>query len=294
MVRPMRLNALFLLAVMIATACSGKASARCEGMVMLGALHDAYLATLRGPAEDRLRAARTVLVIVGDQNSTVLERQVARSGTELDGARLSRTVRNAREIALQTLEGTRPDRDTFSHGLDVDWLGDIYAASGCQYSGATASLTPVAPERSSGMSMDTVTSISTSTVRNPLILLAAVLMACLALLGAHGFFRSTFLRSRRAERMPRYPISFPLSLTYTDPEGRIREADVEATDISRGGLKLNWPDPPPPGTLVTLPILGSHRLGNVVWANAYYAGIVLEAQLSRQELDALKELHKTN
>ena len=35
----------------------------------------------------------------------------------------------------------------------------------------------------------------------------------------------------------------------------MREAAVQALDISQGGLKLDWPDPPGQGTLVTLPLL---------------------------------------
>ena len=286
------LPALFLASLAVIL-CTGKAVASCEGMVMLGALHDAYLATLKGPVEDRERAAMALLVITGDRDGATLARQASRSGIELDGSRLSLAMENARNLAARTLAGTRPDELVFRHGLDIDWLGDIFAASGCRNSAPTTSLTPSAPDRMAQTRRDTSALETTAKTRTLTVLFTVTATAILVAIVAHRISRSAFLRSRRAERMPRFPISLPLHLTYTDPEGHIRETDVEASDISRGGLKLSWLNPPPTGTLVTLPILGSERLGHVVWANAYYAGIVLEAQLTKQEIDTLKELHQT-
>lgn len=269
------------------------ATARCSGAVMLGGLHDAYRATLVEPGPSRRRAAMALLVLIGTQDAAALARLVAQSGKTIPVNKLELVLIDAKALAQATLNGTRTEEPDFRHGLNVDWLSNTFIASGCRASAPTASRSKsVFEKRSVGDASQPPRSPTRS--RNATFILygLTLLSAVLTVLGGYKLYTSFFMRRRRVERMPRFPISLPLDLTYTDAEGHMREAAVQALDISQGGLKLDWPAPPEQGTLVTLPLLATQRLGRVSWSNTYFAGIMFDVPLTQQELKSLKETHK--
>jgi hypothetical protein len=275
------------------TASAGQAVASCSGAVMLGGIHDAYRATLLEPDPVRTRAAATLLVQIGNRNAAELAKLVSRSGTTVSANKLEEVLQDAKTLAKATLDGNRAEVAAFRHGLNVDWLSKTFVASGCRESLATASR--AAPGFASGsVTGATKTASQTAKKRDKTLLfgIAAFGLIIMATYLGYRFHTSFLARRRRVERMPRFPISMPIELAYTDADGHMREAAVQALDISQGGLKLDWPDPPGPGTLITLPLLSMQRIGRVSWSNTYYAGIMFETPLTRQELKSLKETNK--
>lgn len=269
------------------------AAARCSGAVMLGGLHDAYRATLAEPVPNRQRAAMALLVLIGTQDAAALARLVAQSGKTIPVNKLEQVLTDAKVLAKATLNGTRSEEPDFRHGLNVDWLSNAFIASGCQASGPTTSRSASAYKKLSVSNADEPPRSPSRSWDATLVLYGLTLLsAVLTILGGYKLYTSFFMRRHRVERMPRFPISLPLDLTYTDAEGHMREAAVQALDISQGGLKLDWPDPPEQGTLVTLPLLAMQRLGRVSWSNTYFAGIMFDTPLTQQELKSLKETHK--
>lgn len=263
------------------------ASARCAGAVAFGTLHDAYLATLTGSAETQNRSARTVLVTIGGTSVERIAKGLQRAGVEVDLPRLGNALRDAETLATRTLEGQRSDQDdTFHHSQNVTWLAKLFLSTGCAYSPKTASAVPSYATPPSTAKPDVSYGSRSTTISW---IWPVGLGAIVTVLTGYKASRSMMMRRRQMERMPRFPISLPLNVTFTDTEGEMQQTDVEALDISQGGFKLKWDDAPPPGILVTLDLLGRQRMATVAWSNAYFAGIIFETALNKTELRALKD-----
>ncbi len=262
--------------------------ARCEGAVMLGALHDAYHATLLDAEATRLNAARTLLVLVGAKDAVTFARQVSRSGVTVSAERLSEALKDAQALAEATLRGQRDESDSFRHSLHIDWLADTYIASKCQNSRATSSHDAVEPPFAAQKSSHRPTPARKPRPITDLIHLALGLSAALAFcLGAYRFYHSLYMRRKRVERLPRSSVDMVIEVTITDETGEMVQKEVKVVDISAGGMKVAWEGAPAAGTTATFTLLSSNRLAQIAWANNFYAGVMFETILKRQELSAL-------
>ena len=249
----------------------------------------AYQTTLNGDPKQQRRAAKTVLVIAGQQSGDRLAAQIAHSGAGVDILRLSDILSDALDLATASLSDVPSEEPDFRHAMNVAWLAELYAASHCRNSDAHASLTPAgdaearAHLRAPGIGGDMLAARASTVAMAGLALLAA------GAIGGYVVVRAPPMRKRQVERQPRFPISLRLDLTFTTPEGELKEAWGEALDISQGGLKIRWDDPPPPDTLTSLTLLGITRLSRIVWSNHHFAGLMFEVGLTKAELKSLKE-----
>ncbi|MEM6385760.1 MAG: PilZ domain-containing protein [Pseudomonadota bacterium] len=262
---------------------------------MLNAVQGAYESALNGADfEARTKSARTLLVLIGSQSANSLGTQVARSGVVVDHARLEEAIKDAQALAMAVLTDESDPKTGFEHGQNIAWLGALYRSTQCAGSLAHTSYTPTqdstarAHLRSVG---ETADSSSSMKEQPPWVWLAVGLGAIVTIAGGFWLSRAQFVRKSQVERMSRFPISLLLPITFTDPNGEIREAEGEAVDISQGGLKVRWDDPPPIGTLATLSLLGINRIGHVIWANPHFAGVMFETVLTKSELKSIKETH---
>lgn len=269
------------------------ATARCADAVMLGGLHDAYNATLRGSHDVRQRAATALLVFVGGQTGKSLSRQLARDGIDAPPDRLEALLSQAQTLAQDVLNSNLVAVDTYRHGRNVDWLASLYLSSGCQNSMSTTSQNVGAAsyENARHRTQDEKTSnLLQGKTSKVVMVVIGILLFALAV-GIYRFSQSFIMRRRMVERLPRFPIALSLDLTFTDPDGNMQQASGDIVDISQGGLKLSWPDPPPAKTLVTVTLLATQRLGQVMWSNNHFAGVMFETRLTRPELKSLMDSH---
>lgn len=261
---------------------------------MLSVLHDAYLATATEEGQTRLTAAQTLLVITGNSDPAALARQVAHSGVEFEEQQLSNAISGARTLATQILNNRGQATPSFDHSLNIDWIGSLYASTGCSRSASLGSVTPISQNPGGLERRAPPNSASTS---GYIVLLWAAALATAT--GAVSFVLTKFkpvlyFRKRQAERMPRYPITMSVDVTFTDPDENIRQDQLEAMDISRGGMKLNWPDAPPTGTTVTLSLLGTQHFCQIVWSNSHYAGLLFETLLTQHQISKAKDPKSDN
>lgn len=269
---------------------SSAAWARCEGAQVLDTLHAAYEGVLTGADETRARSAKTLLVVAGAQSGERLGSLMDRAGIEVDVPTLSSILDHARDLATRTLAGEETTDGDFQHGRNLSWLSDLSTSHSCAYSRARSGVSPSgdpsarAQIRSTGGTSDhPIKDNATALSIAGLFLLSALAF------GGWRLSRSLYMRARKVERLPRFPVSLQLDLTYTSPDGHHAEATGEALDISQGGAKIKWNDPPPPGTLTTLTLLNIQRLTHVIWANPHYAGVMFEENLTQAELNSLKD-----
>lgn len=279
----------FFLTLFLSTASS--ADNRCTGPVMLSRFHDAYLSLISETGQTRRSSAKALLVIVGDKNARAMARQIRKSGQSIDEKKLLDTMKAASEFARQVLtDGPVPD-DTFQHGRNVDWLGNVFIQTGCR-DHLAAMVTSAEPSQHQQQSREKQSTAPKSKQEQFLIFLAQFLGAVLLLtsigFGVIKYRHSLTYRKRVVERMPRQPVKFDLEMMYTDPAGELKQAKVSALDISAGGMKVDWPDNnAAAGIMVTVDTPVGQRMATVMWSNAYYAGIMFEKMLSRKELDAI-------
>lgn len=268
-----------------------RAAARCEGAVQLAGLHNAYRATVFETGQPQKLAATSLLVFVGQQSGVRLAEHATRAGVEASEERLDEILSDAETLAIRTLSGEPAENGTFHHGLNVQYLAELFDATGCRNSQATASQSVVGTSWNYGTGTNGSSDSSSPDSLNytSLILPALFVGALVALFGAYKFYTSLSMRRRRVERLPRSPVSLSLTATFTSEDGQMKQAEVEALDISVGGMKVNWNDPPPPGTTVSFQLLQRERLCQVAWSNNFYAGIMFDEVLNKQELKTLKE-----
>lgn len=268
------------------------AHARCHGAVTLGTLHDAYRATLEERGKRQQSGALTLLFLVGGQDAAELAERVGWSGAEISQERLAEVLIAGKDLAGATLEG-RPKADTEEvHNANVRYLESVFLASRCQNSASNSSHLrgDFSPPPSLTKPKNTfASSLQQAAPTTQLLLVMAVLIgAAGGGYGAYSVWTSAYMRRKRVERLPRKPISLKFELTFTDAEGHMKQADVEAIDVSAGGMKINWSDPPPAGTTITLALPVGHKLGQIAWSNSHYAGAMFQDRLSNKDLESLR------
>ena len=274
-----------LLALLFCMFQPSDAHARCQGAIMLGRFHDAYLAALTETGETQISGARTLLVLVGGKNSNSLERQLQKTGLQISEDALSRVMRQGAELAHGLLIGAPPPSDSFPHSRNIDWLAKIVHRADCQDGIANRTVNGVLSRRQETRAWKPSKDIQVETVSFGLAGMAAFLS--MLFFGIRKLRTSRAFRVRQAERLPRRPFSMQFLLTITDQAGDIQQTKASGVDLSAGGMKLEWRDAPPTGTTVTVSMPFGERLASVVWSNAYYAGIVFDDTLSNSQLTAL-------
>lgn len=280
---------LCLLSLFLSLATASLAHAKCHGAVILGGLHDAYLAALTKTGATQIQGATTLLVILGGSSASSLARLVATSGVTVDTDKLEQSMEDANQLALQVLANEQLPNDTFHHSLNIDWLGDTFLRTGCMNSDITGQQIGNQPQTADAES-STVQVIVAAARRHPILTLVIGLCTVLCTgVGLHRFRQSHTFKKGRAERHPRMPISIKINLTSINEDGDTKQTSVTGIDVSIGGMKLEWPDPAPVGTNLKLILPIGVRLATVAWSNAYFAGIIFDDLLSQSDLDTLQQ-----
>lgn len=68
------------------------------------------------------------------------------------------------------------------------------------------------------------------------------------------------------------------------PSGTEIRKRMKVADISVGGAKLAWTDPPPTGTRFHINLDGIGRDGEIIWVNPHFCGVEFDALLTDSEL----------
>lgn len=284
-----RLIALPFLAIGLLPWLATMSLARCEGAAALAGVHDAYRAMLVESGRQRALAAQTFLILQGRDEGSQLAGRLARAGFDVPEDRLARALRDGGALARHVIAGGTPPPGLGHHSANVNFLNSTYVATGCR------SALPTVKRPPGGTSPFPVQTATTQRQRKdepPDIVKLSLyaMIGCsallLAVLGGHGVLTSRHMRKSVVERQPRTPVSIEVDVTF-ERENQISRLRVRVIDISVGGMKVEWKDPPKAGAnlMVTLPM--GERGGGVMWSNAFYAGIMFDEFLTETELGNL-------
>ena len=266
---------------------------------MLVGFHNSYRAVIYEQGTLRKQAALTLLFTLGGQDVPRLVEQVERAGLNVSVERMQAAVENAIRVAEIVADGGLPESRNI-HAPHIEWVAELVQQSGCASSDVTATTAPrLASASASGKvksasSSGSIAAFVKKLPKGQFYIVVGMIMLAAAALG-YGLYRlwtSVYMRRKRLERLPRSPISLTFQLTYTDPDGHMKQTEVTALDVSSGGLKLSWDNPPPDGTVMTLELPVGSRLGRVAWSNQYYAGVMLDDALSTAELNGIRKTGK--
>lgn len=253
----------------------------CAAATSLAAIHDAYVALAKESGEIRQQAAVSLLaLLLPAADPAAIAADLADSRTPPDEARLRHILKDAAEIAraVATNDGDLHE----DHVSNADWMAEIIVGTGCHVTwtrGQTADVTTAENASRTG-------SLQEAFWKDPAIFagIAALLAAVAALRRSRPF------RRRKLPRLPRTPVR--LQATATLANGH--QEKVEVFDISRGGMKVALRNAPRTGAPVSLRIGHFTLPASVAWRNNFYAGLLFDAQLSKDTHDQLVALGSLN
>ena len=239
------------LAVALYLALSSAASADCGTMQPLVFIHDAYRAMLSDQTSIQASAATQITHDFPVYPTVYFVRAFQSLKLGIEFARLDSILLDGYLLANRILGGARIDLVTQAkHKLNVDWLSGELARTGCfrETSTGKGSLSAglMRSKAFTGALAASLKSRVSKAYIDQRIILGAV-VAVVAGIGAYAIYMSRTARIARVGRMPRETIALPVKVTHTNSQDR-----VILLDLSLGGAKVEWEDPPAPGEAITV------------------------------------------
>ena len=277
------LLALFLGAFLPASAAL--AAPDCAQVARLANLYEAYRATDSNTGPTRRAAAaqlyHQIPLIVPESAASRIEVE----GVRVEAGRLRSLLRDAKTLSQEVLATGEPsDFRASRRATDIAWLARIVDLSGCFETAAAGGLDTgirqtASPDANAGDTQPF----------DPLPLNVVLAILAMLLLGAliEVLRRNTVLRAGRLQRLPRHIVAFRVLAEVIGEDGAFRREEVKCSDLSLGGAKVHWTDPPTRGTRLIIDLPTGPRYATVVWNTPHFAGIMFRDRLSPAELTDL-------
>ncbi len=214
---------------------------------------------------------------------------------EVDTERLERVLGAIQQLSVYMISGVEVSMMGLApHSANVHWLGQTIEQTGCleEFSAPSG---PIAVKGKAEASLPQNYSFPAprrlaADIEERVSYTSGILsVAGAVFFGGIGYVlvKSRAFRRQRVQRMPRHLTSFPVVATAVADDGTEIRAPVTAHDISVGGMKIAWEEPPPKGAEVILALPIGEVSATIAWSNPYFAGMVFDKNLSAAEVDAL-------
>ncbi|MEO9825798.1 MAG: PilZ domain-containing protein [Paracoccaceae bacterium] len=262
--------------------------ANCVALQPLAVMHDAYRALLSdNTPHAKAVAANQLLKFTPIYTADTFESAFIELGLEIETARLEKTLVDAYFLGRNALSGGLIQGSISDyHFTNADWLSATIARTACfdtagaGQSGKGAfkqaqhvSTRTKAPQPAAKRSVRT--SAQASVISGVLIVLGAALISYL-------IYQSRPMRIKRVERLTRHVVAFTANADF---DGKSHKIIV--LDISNGGAKIECDHPPIAKERITLQLTCGTVPATIVWATAFYAGIMFDDQLSETDFQSI-------
>lgn len=260
------------------------AQADCAALQPLAVMHDAYLAL--HTETDQITgatAANQLLKYVPIYSAKTFKNTFSSMNMDVEIARLEKVLIDAFFLGRDVLAG-RQGNISEIHKQNARWLTRLVARTGC-----------FTPKRTGPVGSDAARLNSSSATRNALDPLGSApqaqalgtvalvaLLTILAGVAGYAIYHSRPLRIRRVERLPRHLVAFK---AYATVKGS--NYPIIVLDISLGGAKIECDHPPTERERITLGLPCGEIPATIVWATAFYAGVMFDTQLSEESLQTI-------
>lgn len=259
--------------------------ANCAALQPLAVIHDAYRAVLSDATpHTKALAANQLINTVPIYGGNAFKAPLQNMQLDIDFARLEKIINDAFFVGRDTLAGRNTQvMQTERHFENAKWMTSIVSRTGC-----------FTTHNSGGNSLGGLrtlpgianTSKATTPSNLPLSreMATGVLTTFLALVvaGLAGYliYYSRPLRIKRVVRLPRHSVAFRAKANFGTGL-----SNTIVVDISMGGAKIECDHPPIEKESITLHLPNKSVPATIMWATAFYAGVMFEEQLSEEELD---------
>ncbi|NNE86652.1 MAG: hypothetical protein HKN27_01130 [Silicimonas sp.] len=276
--------------VLLAHPC--QAVADCGRLLPLVQIHDAYRAMISAPTDQRPNAADMLSRSIPQLSATYFTKAFQSLGLETDEVRLSTLMLDAYLLAAQMNTGSVRLSHTQSHEANLSWLMSEIVRSGCftkemqpdgNGAGLYEPLRGPLPLTTSPVSIAADNMTFTKGAFDWRILIMVLAIIAVATLAAL-VYRSRPARIARVERLPRENIAL---LAKAQHDGI--EKSVVLLDISVGGAKIEWENPPDPSENVVIDLPVGAKPASIVWSNAFFAGLLFDERLTAEEFEDIIE-----
>lgn len=253
----------------------------CGALQPLAAMHDAYRALVsQGPAGTKIIAANQLLNTAPIFSANTFEAAFSDASLDLDTPRLEKVLRDGVFLARDVLAGRAMQSQIVGlHTLNADWLANTIARTGCyKIPFRQAQGTPVAqasPPEQAPPDIKNLFKKYTHVSRDllPILILVLTGIAC------YLIYHSRHFRIKRIARLPRFSVAFKARAQIDDAQ-----RNIIVLDISLGGSKIECDRALVENEQITLHLPCGSVKATIVWATAFYAGVMFDKQLSEKQL----------
>lgn len=262
------------------------AHADCVALQPLAVMHDAYLALqTEGTRNTNAKAANQLLKYVPIYSARTFENAFSSMSMDVEIARLEKVLIDAFFLGRETLAGRKGALSDF-HRQNARWLTGLISRTGCFTIKGSAQGGGVSTRREIGGALQSASEIPNKTSVT-LISSRAILAALLLILtcaACYAIYHSRPLRIKRVERLPRHLVAFKAYATFKGAN-----TSIIVLDISLGGAKIECDHPPSDREAITLILPCGAVPATIVWATAFYAGVMFDDQLTENDLRVVLE-----
>ena len=271
-------------------ALGAPAHADCAGLAPLAVIHDAYRVLVEeNPSMTKSIAANELLNLVPIYSAQTFRSEFFDLSLDIEVARLEKVLVDAFFLGRDALAGRLIEGNTPQfHQQNADWLTGTISRTGCfteaggaaspQNTTQNANQSNTAPQSSSSIDLALPTLSKSAKVGASLSVLTILLVTMAGFL----IYQSRHFRIKRVARLPRHTVAFTASASFADTTH-----SIIVLDLSQGGAKIECDHPPLAAEELTLHLPCGSVPATIVWATAFYAGVMFESLLSEDDLQAI-------
>ena len=253
-------------------------------MQPLLAVSDAYQALLADHTRhSRAIAANQLLKIVPVHSAVTFKKAFGDMSVDVPLARLEGVLGDAFFLARDAISGAFDPTDVAEvHEQNSNWLTGTITRTGCSRksgaagTGQTGAQTFPEPNARENAERRQEQKAAQASV------LIAVLIAGIVCIACFAIYQSRHFRIKRVQRLPRHAVAFKASATFNDTD-----SPIIVLDISIGGAKIECDHPPVAKQPISVHLPCGTVSATIVWATAFYAGVMFETRLSDAELKTI-------
>ena len=263
--------------VVLSAANSPAKAIDCDAVQPLVAIHDAYRALVAQDTGQDTVAANQLLQTVPIYSAESFKIAFSDASMDLEETQLEQVFGDAAFLARDVLLG-HTGQIAQHHAFNADWLTNTIARTAC-FDRVVAVETQAAPPKETQTESPLAHLARYKT--DSQMWLPALILVLTAILG-YLIYYSRHFRIKRVSRLPRVSVAFK---ALADIDGA--QCNIIVLDISLGGSKIECDRPLNEKERVTLYLPCGTVQATIVWATAFYSGVMFDKQLTDAQLQTV-------
>jgi hypothetical protein len=253
-------------------------------MQPLLAIHDAYYALLEESApHSRAIAANQLIKNVPIHSANTFKDAFDEMALDVDLSRIEEILVGAFILGRDALSGAfDPATVSELHEQNAHWLASTINRTGCTRESSTARTAQAVSQGSAALPEPDTRATAEGQRSAQASAFFAPLIALIIGIACYAIYQTRHFRIKRIARLPRHAVAFKASAVFNG-----KNCPIIVLDVSVGGAKIECDHPPVAKEHITLHLPCGTVSASIVWATAFYAGVMFESQLTEKELQTI-------